>query len=213
MNNFDKIKPLQDKIVSLLLDIKDIKPNLYQEYTLIFDYSINGFIDLGAEYIKSNPQEFEIFLKKLNDIIKILTFIKTKENIKETKYSKIKRSTLKKFIKEEIRKTLREDYAEKLYKIEGLLVTDTNKKTQTQTFSDIRSITGITTMDTNEYVPNIPKPGYKYDRVTIKVDPYPYIKTGKFDIDTIKQIITNVNNIKGVVKFVVEDPQLINIGI
>jgi len=85
MNNFDKIKPLQDKIVSLLLDIKDIKPNLYREYTLIFDYSINGFIDLGAEYIKSNPQEFEIFLKKLNDIIKILTFIKTKENIQEEK--------------------------------------------------------------------------------------------------------------------------------
>jgi hypothetical protein len=85
MSNFDQIKPLQDKIVALLLDIKDIKPNLYREYTLIVDYSINGFIDLGAEYIKNNPQEFEIFLKKLNDIIKILTFIKTKENIQEEK--------------------------------------------------------------------------------------------------------------------------------
>jgi len=85
MSNFDQIKPLQDKIDTLLLDIKDIKPNLYREYTLIVDYSINGFIDLGAEYIKNNPQEFEIFLKKLNDIIKILTFIKTKENIQEEK--------------------------------------------------------------------------------------------------------------------------------
>jgi hypothetical protein len=85
MSNFDQIKPLQDKIVNLLLDIKDIKPNLYREYTLIVDYSINGFINLGAEYIKNNPQEFEIFLKKLNDIIKILTFIKTKENIQEEK--------------------------------------------------------------------------------------------------------------------------------
>jgi hypothetical protein len=85
MNNFDKIKHLQDKIVTLLSDIKDIKPNLYREYTLIVDYSINGFVDLGAEYIKNNPQEFEIFLKKLNDIIKILTFIKTKENIQEEK--------------------------------------------------------------------------------------------------------------------------------
>lgn len=119
----------------------------------------------------------------------------------------------KKYIKEEIRKTLREDYAEKLYKIEGLLVIDNNKKTQTQTFSDIRSITGVTTMDTNEYVPNIPKKGYKYDKVTIKVDPYPYVKNGKFDLDTIKQIILNINNIKGVVKFVVKEPQLINIGI
>jgi hypothetical protein len=85
MSNFDKIKPLQDKIDTLLLDIKDVKPNLYREYTLMVDYSINGFIDLGAEYIKNNPQEFEIFLKKLNDIIKILTFIKTKENIQEEK--------------------------------------------------------------------------------------------------------------------------------
>ena len=125
----------------------------------------------------------------------------------------IAKSKFKKYIKEEIRKTLREDYAEKLYKIEGLLVTDTNKKTQTQTFSDIRSITGVTTMDTNEYAPNVPKKGYKYDRITIKVDPYPYVKSGKFDLDTIKQIITNINNIKGVVKFVVKDPQLINIGI
>ena len=85
MSDFDKIKPLQDKIDNLLLDIKDVKPNLYREYTLMVDYSINGFIDLGAEYIKNNPQEFEIFLKKLNDIIKILTFIKTKENIQEEK--------------------------------------------------------------------------------------------------------------------------------
>jgi len=123
------------------------------------------------------------------------------------------KSEFKKYIKEEIRKTLREDYAEKLYKIESLLVTDTNKKTQTQTFSDIRSVTGVTTMDTNEYVPNIPKKGYKYDKVTIKVDPYPYVKNGKFDLDTIKQIIININNIKGVVKFVVKEPQLINIGI
>jgi len=85
MNNFDKIKPLSNKIDSLLLDIKEIKPNLYREYTLIVDDAINGFIDLGAEYIKNNPQEFEIFLKKLNDIIKILEFIKSKENVQEEK--------------------------------------------------------------------------------------------------------------------------------
>jgi hypothetical protein len=85
MNNFNKINPLQDKIDTLLLDIKDIKPNLFREYTLIVDYAINGFIDLGANYIEDNPQEFEIFLKKLNDIIKILEFIKNKENIQEEK--------------------------------------------------------------------------------------------------------------------------------
>jgi len=85
MSNFDKIKPLQDKIDTLLLDIKDVKPNLFREYTLIVDYAINGFIDLGANYIEDNPQKFKIFLKKLNDIIKILEFIKNKENIQEEK--------------------------------------------------------------------------------------------------------------------------------
>lgn len=85
MNNFDKIKPLSNKIDSLLLDIKELKPNLFREYTLIVGDAINGFIDLGANYIEDNPQEFEIFLKKLNNVIKILEFIKSKENIKETK--------------------------------------------------------------------------------------------------------------------------------
>jgi hypothetical protein len=83
MNNFNKITPLSNKIDTLLSDIKDIKPGLHREYTLIVDDAINGFIDLGANYIENNPQEFEIFLKKLNDIIKILEFVKNKENIKE----------------------------------------------------------------------------------------------------------------------------------
>jgi hypothetical protein len=89
MSNFNKIKPLSDKINILLLSIKDIKPNLYKEYTLVVDESINGFIDLGADYIEKNPQEFEIFLSKLNDIIKILNFIKDKENISELKLTHI----------------------------------------------------------------------------------------------------------------------------
>lgn len=125
----------------------------------------------------------------------------------------MRKSTFKNFIKEEIRNILREDYASKLYKVEGLLVTDTRKKTQTQIFSDIRSITGVTTMDTQEYTPRLPKKGYAYDRVTLKIDPYPYIKHGKFDIETLNQIIANINKIKGVVKLKVENPQLINVGI
>ena len=84
MNKFNQIKPLQDKINSLLLKIKVIKPNLYKEYSIILNNSIKDFIDLGADYIEKNPQEFEFFLTKLKDIIKILTFVVTKENIKES---------------------------------------------------------------------------------------------------------------------------------
>ena len=123
------------------------------------------------------------------------------------------RSEFKKYIKEEIRKTLREDSAEKLYKIEGLLVTDTYIKTQTQILSDIRSITGVTTIDAKEYVPNLPTPGFDYNILTVKVDPYPYLKAGKFTEETVKQIIDNISKIRGVIKFKVDKPELINIGI
>jgi hypothetical protein len=125
----------------------------------------------------------------------------------------MKRSTLENIIKNEIRNTLREDSASKLYKIEGLLVTNNDVKWQKEVLSDIRSITGVTTIDAKEYIPRIPKENYSYDRVTVKIDPYPYLKFGKFDLDTIKQVIKNINDIKGVVKFKVENPQMINIGI
>lgn len=84
MTNFDQIKLLVSKIDLLLSKIKDIKPNLYREYTLILDDSVNHFINLGAKYIEQNQQEYKLFLKKLKDIINILNFIVTKENIKES---------------------------------------------------------------------------------------------------------------------------------
>lgn len=125
----------------------------------------------------------------------------------------MKRSKLANLIKEEIRDILREDSAAKLYKVEGLLVTNNDIKWQKEVLSDIRSITGVTTIDAKEYEPRIRKENYSYDRVTVKIDPYPYLKFGKFDLDTIKQVIQNINDIKGVVKFKVEDPQMVNVGI
>jgi hypothetical protein len=83
MDNFNEIKNLHNKINSLLLDIKEIKSDLYEEYSNILNDSTMEFVNLGAKYINDNPQEFQIFLNKLRDIIKILNFIKTKENIRE----------------------------------------------------------------------------------------------------------------------------------
>ena len=120
---------------------------------------------------------------------------------------------LKQLIQEELRK-VHEGSASKLYKVEGYLITDTSKKTQSQILSDIRSVPGITTVDVTEYVPRLPKKGREYDKLTVKVDPFPYIKGGdQFTVDTINQVIASINSIKGVVKFKVKDPQLINIGI
>jgi hypothetical protein len=125
----------------------------------------------------------------------------------------VKLPELRQLIQEELRK-VREGSASKLYKIEGYLVTSTDKKTQSQILSDIRSVPGVTTVDVEEYIPRLPKKGREYDRLTIKVDPFPYIKNGdQFTIDTINQVISSINSIKGVIKFKVKDPQLINIGI
>ena len=123
------------------------------------------------------------------------------------------RSEFKSFIKEEIRRTLREDSASKLYKIVGKLVTNTNIKTQTQIFSDIRSITGVTTIDTKEYIPgSSPKQGHDYNILTVKVDPYPYLKFGEFNEEKVQQIINNIKDVRGVVAFKAEST-LDNIGI
>lgn len=120
---------------------------------------------------------------------------------------------LRKLVREEILKALSEGSEEKLYRIDGLLVSDNNKKTQSQLLSDIRAITGVTTIDANEYTPRLPKEGRSYNRLMVKIDPYPYLKNGEFNIETLNQVISNINDIVGVVTFKVENPQLINIGI
>jgi hypothetical protein len=120
---------------------------------------------------------------------------------------------LRKLVREEILKALSEGSEEKLYRIDGLLVSDNNKKTQSQLLSDIRAITGITTIDANEYTPRLPKADRSYNRLMVKIDPYPYLKNGEFNIETLNQVISNINNIVGVITFKVENPQLINIGI
>ena len=120
---------------------------------------------------------------------------------------------LRKLVREEILKALSEGSEEKLYRIDGLLVSDNNKKTQSQLLSDIRAITGITTIDAEEYTPRLPKEDRSYNRLMVKIDPYPYLKNGEFNIETLNQVISNINNIVGVITFKVENPQLINIGI
>lgn len=123
------------------------------------------------------------------------------------------RKEFRDLIKEEIRGILRESSASRLYKIEGKLITDTSLKTQTQILSDIRSITGVTTIDAKEYTPASARPEYQYDILTVKIDPYPYLRAdGEFTEDALVQIIDNIKKIKGVVAFKAE-PKLINIGI
>ena len=115
--------------------------------------------------------------------------------------------------KGKVKRILSENSAEKLYKIEGLLVTNNDLLFQKELISDIRSVTGVTTVDAHEYTPRLPKANYSYNKLAVKIDPYPYLKDGKFDIETVKQVIQDINNIRGVVKFRVDNPQMINVGV
>lgn len=115
--------------------------------------------------------------------------------------------------KGKIKRILNENSAEKLYKVEGLLVTNNDLLFQKEVLSDIRAVTGVTTVDAHEYIPRIPNKSYSYNKLAVKIDPAPYLKNGKFDLETIKKVIQDINNIRGVVKFRVDNPQMINVGV
>jgi hypothetical protein len=83
-NYFDDIKDLYNKVSSLLIKIKETHPNLYQDYKNILEENINGYLYYGYEYIIKNENISQMYINKLNDIIKILNFINNKNNIKET---------------------------------------------------------------------------------------------------------------------------------
>ena len=69
--------------------------------------------------------------------------------------------------KGKIKRMLSENSAEKLYKVEGLLVTNNDLLFQKEIISDIRAITGITTVDAREYIPNLPKKENSYNKISI----------------------------------------------
>ena len=182
------------------------------------------WIDAASAVLDKDAEELKTVLRDYGVLFQYEHLLGLNENtyhmyVRNPKTKKIQKITTENTIinnpKQVINeiKTLREDSASKLYKVEGLLVTNNDIKWQKEVISDIRSITGVTTIDAREYTPRIRKKNYSYDRVTVKVDPYPYLKHGKFDLDTLKQVIQNINNIKGIVKFKVDNPQMLNIGV
>ena len=82
-NYFDDIKDLYNKVSSLLIKIKGTHPNLYHDYKTILEKNIDGYINYGYDFIIKNEDISQKYINKLNDIIKILNFIITKNNIKE----------------------------------------------------------------------------------------------------------------------------------
>ena len=110
---------------------------------------------------------------------------------------------LRHVIREELAKTLNEEYVDK-YKVKGILITDTTKRPQQEILSDIRSLTGVTIVSTvdvdGEYSQN-------NDNLRVimnlKIDGYPFIKAGGFSREKINDIISSIKRVEAVKAFIV----------
>jgi len=96
---------------------------------------------------------------------------------------------------------LKESSNPHLYRIQGVLVTNTEKRTQGEILSDMRSIAGVTIVTPSDYHGGndspINNPSYTVE-LSIKIDPHPFKTFGK---DQIKDIIQQMKRVVGVVRY------------
>ena len=103
------------------------------------------------------------------------------------------------YTKKIIKYSLNELDYNRVYKIEGIVITDLKDRNQQDILSDIRSLPGITTVN-NKDLPFNPTP--EKSILKIKIDPYPYIKQDKFKgTDTIDHVLANIKKVRGVKSF------------
>ena len=112
----------------------------------------------------------------------------------------MKVSEFKSLIKEEIKNILKEEVIDKIYHLEGTLITSPDRNIQS-VLSDIRSIPGITIVKNSEAVASSASKFFRAD-VDIKIDPFPYLKKNKSNPESIlKDITAQIKSVKGVVGF------------
>lgn len=117
---------------------------------------------------------------------------------------------LRDLIREELRKTLNEEYVDK-FKLKGVLITDTTKRPQKEILSDIRSLTGVTIVSTEDINDEYSQNNNNLRVVlNLKIDGYPFIKHGGFGRDKIDDIIASIKRIEGV-KSLIVNPQNIQV--
>lgn len=108
---------------------------------------------------------------------------------------------LKNIIREELKQALNEKYQDQ-YKLKGRLITNIKNRPQKEILSDIRSIIGVTVVSTTELEDYSEQ---NFDHFTtilnLKIDGYPFIKSGGFSRDKIKDIANMVRKIPDVVSF------------
>ena len=113
----------------------------------------------------------------------------------------MKLDNLRTLVKEELKKTLNEEYQDK-YKMVGMIITNIKSRPQKEIFSDIRSLPGITVASAKEPMEYSAQNTERFQTVlTIKVDGHPWITKGGFDKGKMDEIRKEILKIKGVLSY------------
>jgi len=113
----------------------------------------------------------------------------------------MKLTALRTLVKEELKRTLSEDYQDK-FKMVGTLVTNIEQRPQKEIYSDIRSITGVSVISSKEPLEYSEQDTTKFQSIlTVKVDGYPFITKGGFSRDKMTEIAAQIRKVPGVIAF------------
>ena len=113
----------------------------------------------------------------------------------------MKLTALRTLVKEELKRTLSEEYQDK-FKMVGTLVTNIESRPQKEIYSDIRSITGISVISSKEPLEYSEQDTTKFQSIlTVKVDGYPFITKGGFSRDKMAEIAAQIRKVPGVINF------------
>ena len=109
---------------------------------------------------------------------------------------------LKNLIREELKQALTEKYQDQ-YKLKGRLITNIKTRPQKEILSDIRALTGVTVVSTTEIEDYSEQ---SFDQFTtilnLKIDGYPFIRSGGFSREKIVDIANTIRKIPDVVSFI-----------
>jgi uncharacterized pyridoxal phosphate-containing UPF0001 family protein len=113
----------------------------------------------------------------------------------------MKLDNLRALVKEELKKTLSEEYQDK-FKMIGTLITNIESRPQKEIYSDIRAITGISVLSSKEPLEYSEQDTTRFQStVTVKVDGYPFITKGGFNREKMSEIAAQIRKVPGVVAF------------
>jgi hypothetical protein len=113
----------------------------------------------------------------------------------------MKLTALRTLVKEELKRTLSEEYQDK-FKMVGTLISNIESRPQKEIYSDIRAITGISVLSSKEPLEYSEQDTTKFQSViTVKVDGYPFITKGGFDRSKMAEIAAQIRKVPGVIAF------------